>query len=53
MKIQRLAFALFLTAMVALPAPSHAEPMTRERAVADALRQNPQNRGDARAPRGG
>jgi outer membrane protein TolC len=42
MKIQRLAFALFLTAMVALPAASHAEPMTRERAVAEALRQNPQ-----------
>jgi outer membrane protein TolC len=42
MKTHRLASTFLAAALLAAPATSRAEPMTRERAVAEALRQNPQ-----------
>lgn len=42
MKTRTMASTILAAALLAWPAASHAEPMTRERAVAEALRQNPQ-----------
>jgi outer membrane protein TolC len=42
MKTRRLSSTFLAAALLAAPAHTYAEPMTRERAVAEALRQNPQ-----------
>ena len=42
MKIRRPLLTLFAAALLGAPTASRAEPMTRERVVAEALRQNPQ-----------